>query len=147
MLQSNSVIDCFDGDYAFLSNFYPCRIVYEGIEYQNSEAAFQAQKTLDIDIRKNKFSNATPKDAKRFGRKIELRPDWNDIRVDIMRNIVNAKFTQNPDLMNKLLETDDAELLEGNWWKDTFWGICNGEGENNLGKILMEIRDIYKKRG
>ena len=76
-----------------------------------------------------------------------MRPDWNDIRVDIMRNIVNAKFTQNPDLMNKLLETNDAELLEGNWWKDTFWGICNGEGENNLGKILMEIRDKYKKRG
>ena len=145
MLQKKAPIDCFDGDNSFLSNFYLCPVEYDGIEYQNSEAAFQAQKTLDVSTRVDKFSNASPKDAKRFGRKVDLRPDWNDIRIDIMRDIVTAKFTQNPVLLNKLLQTGDVELIEGNWWNDTFWGVCNGKGENNLGKILMSVRERYKK--
>ena len=85
-----------------------------------------------------------PSDAKRLGRHVPLREDWNSIKEQIMYEICKAKFTQNPDLAEKLLETGDAELIEGNWWHDTTWGMCNGEGQNLLGKILMRVREEIK---
>lgn len=141
---SLKIIDSFDNEYSFLSNFYECPVEYDGIVYQSSEAAFQAQKTLNIEERIVLFANATPSQSKKLGRKTKLRDDWDNIKVNLMKEIVLAKFTQNSDLKEKLLNTGTAELIEGNWWKDTFWGVCNGKGLNNLGRILMEVRDELK---
>lgn len=131
----------FKGDYFFLSNFYPCSIEYEGIIYSSVEAAYQAQKTLDKNKRKS-FSNLTASQSKQKGKRIELRHDWEDVKVPIMKTLVYIKFN-NKELREKLINTGDCLLIEGNWWGDTFWGVCNGVGENVLGEILMGARDYY----
>src|SRR5258708_22764083 len=132
------MIDSFEGAYRFLSNFYPSPIVYEGIEYTTIENAFQAAKSLDKDIRLT-FVNLTPGQAKRHGRTIELRADWQEVKLSVMHDLFKLKFNS-PELRTKLLETGDAVLVEGNGWDDTFWGVCNVFGENNLGKLLMQVR-------
>lgn len=136
-VKARPVIDKFEGEYFFLSNFYMCPVEIDGVTYTNSEAAFHAQKCVE---RKNEFVGLNPKEAKRLGRTVNLRPDWDDIRTAVMYNVCFEKFIQNPDLAKKLVATDNAELIEGNTWNDKFWGVCNGEGENKLGKILMRIR-------
>ena len=133
------MIDKFRGDYYFLSNFYEVPVTYDNITYQNNEAAFQAQKTLDKNKREE-FAFLDPAAAKKYGRKVQLRSDWESVKVDIMYEICKAKFTQNPELTEKLLATGDEELIEGNDWGDMIWGQVNGKGQNNLGKILMRIR-------
>ncbi len=133
------IINNFDSDYAFLSNFYYCILNYEGITFESAENAYQASKTLDIDIRKS-FTFITPGKAKREGKKIKLRENWDVIKLKIMEDIVRDKFNQNPDLKQRLIKTNNAILIENNNWNDHFWGVCNGKGENNLGKILMKIR-------
>lgn len=133
----NRLIDCFDGYYRFLSNFYICPVTYNGITYPNSEAAFQAQKCLE---RANEFLDITPGQAKRLGKRVPLRAGWDDIRDDIMYEVVKAKFEQNPDLLRLLIQTGTAELIEGNTWNDTYWGVCDGIGKNRLGKTLMKVR-------
>ena len=131
----------FQGDYRFLSNFWhsPMRVI--GIPYLNSESAYQACKTLDMEARKE-FSSVSGGVAKRLGRKLTIRPNWDDgvTKVECMELCLWAKFQMNPDLKAKLIATGDAELIEGNTWNDTFWGVCNGKGQNILGKLLMEIR-------
>lgn len=139
-----NVIDSFRDEYEFLSNFYPCKIVIDGIQYQNAEAAFQAQKTLDIDERK-KFTSYSPVRAKHYGRKVTLRDDWEDIKLDVMLEVVSEKFKQNPHLLESLMRTGDAILIEGNTWHDYFWGVCRNKGQNHLGKILMKVRNAYKQ--
>ncbi len=133
-------IQCFDGKMAFLSNFWLCSFVYDNIYYTSAEAAFQAQKTLDTTERKN-ISKMNPKDAKRAGRKVCLRSDWEEVKRTEMYKIVKAKFMQNKSLADALLSTKDAYLEEGNTWGDTYWGVCNGKGLNWLGKILMQVRE------
>lgn len=129
----------FKGEYKFLSNFYsPCKVVYEGIEYTNSEAAYQAQKDP---MRALEFVELEPGDAKKLGRSVTIRSDWEDRKDGIMFRIVYDKFMRNPNLMDKLIQTSDQELQEGNTWGDSYWGIYKGEGQNKLGKILMIIRD------
>ncbi|KKM63208.1 hypothetical protein LCGC14_1513830 [marine sediment metagenome] len=81
-----------------------------------------------------------PGQAKRAGRKLKIRGDWNDIKLDIMKKILEVKF-KDPELGQKLMNTAPAELIEGNNWNDRYWGICKGQGLNNLGIILMSIRD------
>lgn len=135
------MIDSFRGEYRFLSNFYVAKLYWEGYYWPTSEHAFQAAKSLDPDYRWAVRNLATPGRAKRYGRLANRRADWEDIKIDIMRKIVKAKFDQNPYLMHGLIATAPQELVEGNAWGDTFWGVCNGVGENHLGKILMEIRD------
>ena len=132
-------IDRFREAYFFLSNFYECPVTFDGITYQNNEAAFQAQKTLDP-AERAAFSVLNPTEAKHRGRKVSLRADWEAVKVGLMYEICKAKFTQHPDLAQKLLATGDAELIEGNTWGDRIWGAVNGVGANNLGKILMRIR-------
>lgn len=134
-----NVIDRFSDEYFFLSNFYPCKIEYDNLTYDSSEALFQALKCINIADRKL-FVGLTASDAKKLGRKVNLRPDWEDIKINVMRLIVHEKFAQNPYLKMQLYCTNNAILVEGNTWFDTFWGECNGVGENNLGKILMEER-------
>ncbi len=137
------MINSFQGNYYFLSNFYSCPVTWDGITYQNSEAAFQSAKVLDKDIRKT-FANLNPSDAKRKGRHVLLRPDWEDVKYDIMYEIVYAKFSQNDVLKAKLLDTYHQHLEEGNTWGDKVWGTVHGIGENHLGKILMRVRDVLR---
>lgn len=137
------VINSFSGDYDFLSNFYEAPVTFNNILYGSSEAAFQAQKTTQWD-QQVLISRMSPGQAKRAGRKLKLREDWESVKVMTMREVCEAKFAQNPELIERLLDTDDAYLEEGNTWGDKFWGVCDGEGENMLGKILMDIREELK---
>lgn len=141
------MIKAFQGEYRFLSNFYPAPLVFNGVAYPSSEHAYMAQKTLDEGLRMAISEAATPGEAKRLGRSIPLRPDWEAIKKQVMLDVVTAKFTQNQDLLVKLLQTGDQELVEGNNWGDRFWGVCpvgSDNGENWLGKTLMQVRASYR---
>ncbi|MCR5608332.1 MAG: NADAR family protein [Lachnospiraceae bacterium] len=133
-------IDSFRGEYFFLSNFYIAPVKYNGLTYQNNEAAFQAQKCVD---KKDceAFTTMSPGDSKRAGRRVSLRKDWEQVKYDIMLDIVRAKFSQNPEIKEKLIATGNTPLEEGNTWGDRIWGTVNGKGANNLGKILMKVRE------
>jgi len=135
----NNVVDVkeFRGKYAFLSNMYKCQVKVDGIVYQSAEAAYQAQKTTDIDIR-HEFSKLGPVEAKEKGRHIQSLKSFN--RIDAMGKVLIAKFSQNKDLLDELLKINGV-IVEGNTWNDTYWGVCNGKGENMLGKMLSRIRD------
>ena len=139
--ESKDVIGPFDGQYNWLSNFYICHVPYNGLFYRNAEAAYQAQKTTDPEIRED-FENLDPLKAKRKGRRLELRKDWEEMKVKIMKEVVKSKFMSNPDLRNKLIATGDADLVELNHWNDRTWGVCSKTniGKNLLGKILMKLR-------
>jgi len=145
------MINNFRGKYEFLSNFYSAEITIDSITYPTGEHAFQAMKVMDRGIQLAVSKAPEPMDAKRMGSRrymekhgIKIREDWDDIRVLIMRGIVYLKFCKHPDLLRQLIETGNEELVEGNWWNDTFWGVCGGIGENHLGKILMEVRENLK---
>jgi ribA/ribD-fused uncharacterized protein len=146
-------IDSFQGEYRFLSNFWPVNIYYDGLMYPTVEHAYQAQKTVLKGIRQKIANLEKPGDAKRLGEELELlrkvRLEWNDeFKISIMNSLLKQKFsTGNHELLQKLLATGDAELIEGNTWGDTFWGVCEGKGENLLGKILMEIRSDVQNCG
>ena len=134
-------IDSFDREYFFLSNFFPCKIFYEGLEYPSTEHAYQAAKTTDKIKRIDFLCQArTASQAKRLGGKLPLRSDWEIVKIPIMEELVEQKFTEIPDLCELLKETAPAELIEGNNWGDTFWGTVNGHGKNWLGNILMDVR-------
>ena len=127
------------GEFRFLSNFWSCYVEYNGITYPSVENAYQAAKCLHDEDRLF-FYTCKASEAKRRGRVIEMRPDWDEVRLDIMLYLVRQKFAKEP-LRGKLLATAPNEIQEGNWWGDTFWGTCNGRGENHLGKILVQVRD------
>lgn len=132
-------IDKFDGEHRWLSNFFSCPVhLSEDEQYPSVEAAYQAAKTMDPEKRK-RFQTAKPAEAKRWGKILPIRPDWNTYRLGVMEDLLRQKFSV-PFFAEKLLATGEEELIEGNWWGDTFWGVCKGEGENNLGKLLMKIR-------
>jgi ribA/ribD-fused uncharacterized protein len=135
-------VDEFKGEYRFLSNFYPASVQYGGIEYPTVENYYQAQKTLDIDERYH-ISRGDAYEAKRASYYLKIRPDWEDIKIGVMRFGLCQKFHKGT-LMRKLLETEDMTLEEGNTWGDTFWGIdlVEGKGQNHLGKLLMELRSV-----
>lgn len=146
------MINDFSKDYFFLSNFYNVYVEYEGIVYCSTEAAFQAAKTLDI-AEREKIARMSPSDAKRAGRKLKLRSDWEEIKDKVMYDVCYAKFTSNDSfrLAERLFATGDEELIEGNTWHDNYWGNCTCEkckdivGRNQLGKTLMKIRDDLRK--
>ena len=131
-------IDSFTGDFFFLSNFYNAPVRYNGFEFQNNEAAFQSAKAPK---QMALFCNLNPSQAKRLGRSVKLREDWEDVKDDVMYQVCKAKFTQNKELGKRLIGTEDAVLIEGNTWRDRIWGVYKGRGENRLGKILMRIRE------
>lgn len=132
----------FNGNYRFLSNFYHAPVCVSGIDYLNTEAAYQAGKTLDMDVRAE-FSSLDPSTAKKKGRYVELRADWDVVKIEIMELCLRAKFMKHPDLAEKLIATGNAKLIEGNHWGDTIWGVSlkTGKGKNLLGKLLMNIRE------
>jgi N-glycosidase YbiA len=139
----NKPIKEFRGVYRWLSNFYTCSVIFDSAMYRSAEAAYQAAKTLDHKQR-IPFMHYEALEAKRAGRLLILRPDWELVKLGIMERIVQEKF-KNPELAGKLLATEHAQLIEGNLWHDQYWGQCfcakhKGEGENHLGKILMRER-------
>lgn len=138
-------ISSFDGKYRFLSNFDFCIIEYDGMVFKSVEAAFQAMKTNDRALRFY-FQTLLPNEAKRKGRLIYLRSDWDKVKDSIMLDLIRIKFSI-PVFRVQLLETDDAELIEGNWWGDKYWGVDSqtGEGLNKLGKILMQVREEIRR--
>ena len=140
------MIDQFRGGTYYLSNFFSAPVLYDGIQYQNNEAAFQAQKCINYEDRRV-FSELPPNRAKAKGRKVKLRKDWEDVKDQIMYEVCLAKFVQNPGLRNKLIATGNEQLVEGNTWNDTYWGVCRGRGKNMLGKTLMKIRDEFNNKG
>ncbi len=129
----------FDGDYEFLSNFYPSPILHVGLHYPTVEHAFQAYKTLDPELRSRICACLSPGYAKQAGRRLALRPDWEAVKYVAMEWFLRQKFG-NHMLAELLVATGAARLIEGNTWGDRIWGQVNGEGENHLGEMLMKIR-------
>ncbi len=139
LIETSTGIYGFRGKYSFLSNFHLCDILMpDGFTYPSSENAYMAMKTTDMSIRLA-LSACTPKEAKVLGRKVRLSADWEDIKLGIMEDILRVKFNL-PGLKPMLTATDPKYLEETNWWGDKYWGVCENEGENHLGKILMKIR-------
>lgn len=140
------MINSFSGEYDFLSNYYNVDIVYDGVKFHSTEAAFQAAKTEDADMRQ-KFSQMSPSEAKKTGRGMHLRRGWDSMKDKVMYDVCLIKFTSNETLKERLLDTGDEELIEGNRWHDNYWGDCgcpdcsDFRGRNKLGKTLMRIRD------
>ena len=128
------------GKYFFLSNFFPCRlhdIDFPDITYMSVEAAFQAAKVTTYSERVA-FSNADPSTAKRLGRRVCLRPDWELIKDSVMEHYLWKKFSS-PQLAARLKAVTEP-IVEDNTWGDRYWGRCNGYGHNRLGQLLEKIR-------
>ena len=130
----------FRNKYAFLSNFHFSPITINNYCFNNAEAAYQALKCKGHE---QYFVGLNGKAAKALGRRLPMQEDWNDKRIDAMRYVLQLKF-QDPQLMAQLQQIE-GDIQEDNYWGDTFWGVCNGVGENHLGKLLMEIRDMNSK--
>ncbi len=138
-------ITTFQGEYRFLSNFWPCCIDWEGLVYPSLEHAYAASKTDDASVKKMIRSCATPGEAKEYLADHDLKPSFSwtvPKKLLVMEKLLFIKFGgKEPLLTRALMATADAELIEGNTWDDTFWGVCNGTGENHLGKLLMKVRE------
>lgn len=147
-------IASFEGKYRFLSNFYPWVIVDEdGITWPSTEHYYQAAKTDDL-LWKLKIINAPmykkdciegQRSVKSLGKSCPMRSNWDDIRLEVMDKALRMKFKADNEMGRMLAETGNAELIEGNTWGDVFFGVCNGRGENNLGKLLMALRSEIQK--
>lgn len=133
------VIDSFSGQYAWLSNFYAVPVELGNRTYPSVENAYQAFKTVDPAARLP-FETCWPAQAKHMGRTLTLRPGWEAGKYGLMKRLVMRKFMSDSELRRLLLATAGATLIEGNWWHDTYWGVCNGVGQNKLGCILMRVR-------
>ncbi len=148
MTATTRTIMQFRGAWAFLSNFQPAVLDWEGITYPTSEHAFNAGKTTDEDARRWIAVAPTPREAKRRGRAVQLRPGWDErVRFEVMADVLRAKFACRPERVAALVGTGDAVLVEGNTWHDNVWGDCHcgrpacaGAGANHLGRLLMELR-------
>lgn len=142
-----TLITDFTGEYFFLSNFSESEVIFDGEPYPTIEHAFQAAKTLHKEERQSVQNAATPAQAKQLGRAVTLREDWEQVKFDIMLELLRQKFSQ-PELHKKLLDTGENELIEGNTWGDKVWGcvLYKGEwiGKNHLGKLLMQVRADLK---
>lgn len=135
-------IDSFKGDFFFLSNFYERPVLYEGLVYQNTEAAFQAAKCESIHDRMQ-FCTLRPSQAKQLGRRVHLRSDWEEVKDQIMRDILQCKFSQSPHLKKLLLETGDALLVEGNTWHDRDYTLQAHSVRGGLGVFFFLLIENY----
>lgn len=138
----SDTIERFVGPDHFLSNFYPVEIMWEGRTYASSEHLYQAMKAGTEEEMEWVRTAPTAKEAKFRGQRVRATADWGERRIGAMMSTLEAKFDQHPELAARLDATRDAELVEGNTWGDTFWGVDAdmGCGENHLGKLLMELR-------
>jgi ribA/ribD-fused uncharacterized protein len=130
----------FQGEYRWLSNFAPAEVWLDGDEYPSVEHAYQAAKSTDEGYRDRVWEAIKPGDAKRIGRTAQLRRDWERVKVPIMLDLLRQKYSL-PEYKQLLLATGSCQLVEGNVWGDTFWGVCRGAGQNQLGKLIMQIRE------
>lgn len=154
---SRPAITRFAGTYRFLSNFATAPVTFEGEAYPTVEHAFQAAKALPEQTgvfwdaaqhqpvtrrwRDRIRMAGDPGSAKSLGRQVPLREDWDDIKLTVMKTLLLEKFRPGTHHLTRLLDTYPAELVEGNTWRDTFWGVYQGRGENHLGRLLMEVRE------
>jgi len=137
---NHPVIDHFVGRWFFLSNFYPCKVQHEGFWYPSSEHAYQAAKSLEEEVRVEVQCLKDAGAAKRYGRGILLRSDWEQVKLPYMLSILRNKFENEP-LRSQLIDTNPCILVEGNTWGDTFWGVDKVKGgQNKLGRMLMFVR-------
>lgn len=134
-------INSFRGKYSFLSNFYESPIIYNGILYRSVEYAYQCAKVISKEDHELIRLEFTPGRAKRLANMLTKRNDWEDIKLNVMKDLLRLKFTSDENLKQKLIETREFLLIEENQWKDTFWGIYKGEGNNHLGILLMDLRE------
>jgi ribA/ribD-fused uncharacterized protein len=151
----------FFDQYRFLSNFHQCLVKYDGNIWPSSEHAYMVAKCKIISDEPNYLGgdgtyynhthhsdivDMTCSQVKKWGQKVELRDEWEQIKIGVMFQINLDKYIRNLDIREKLLDTGDRFLIEANNWNDPFWGydVKKKQGENNLGKILMKIRDILK---
>lgn len=132
-------IDSFTGGYRWLSNFCEHPLTYDGIEYASVEHAYQAAKSRDPKERDYIAEAPTPGEAKKRGRKATLRQNWEEVKDIVMLECLHKKFAD-PSLRSQLLDTGESPLIEGNYWGDTYWGVCRGVGQNRLGELLMQVR-------
>ena len=130
----------FSGEYRFLSNFWPCSLTFGSWAFTSAEYAYQAAKSNDPEEWRAIQACSTPGQAKRLGKKLTLRPDWEKVKLECMHEILTAKFSI-PELKDMLLATGTAQLVEENHWGDRYWGVCQGTGHNHLGRLLMQVRD------
>ena len=153
------MINSFTGRYRFLSNFYPAEIEHQGIKYPSVEHYYVAMKIKNdqqidgkfitmIDCREMIAKIPDAGKVKQFGKFLKLRKDWEDVKLDVMLWGIREKFKHDY-LKEMLLATGGEELIEGNWWHDNFFGVCtcgpcDGKGKNNLGKILMRVREEFR---
>lgn len=131
-------IERLAGYHRFLSNFWPCMVTYEGLTFSNVEAAYHAAKCANPADRAQ-FTTLSAPAAKERGSIVAIRDDWDAVKRDVMADLLRQKFSD-PALRRLLVQTGGCEIVEGNSWNDHFWGVCNGVGENNLGKLLMQVR-------
>lgn len=139
-------ISRFMGETRWLSNFEYATVEFENELYLTTEHAYQAAKTLNQSQRKAIRDEISPSVAKKMGRKVTIRDDWESVKLQIMYDLNLQKFSKHPELQKLLLNTGDALLEEGNNWGDTYWGVVDGKGENHLGKILMKVRAEIRKK-
>ncbi len=140
-------IDTFSGQYRFLSNFWPCTVHLDSIAYATVEHAYQAAKSLDPAQRVRVWRERTALDAKHLGRLLRpLRPDWETYKFEVMLQLLREKFAKGTELSVQLERTGAEELVEGNTWGDRVWGVYKGQGENRLGRLLMQVRDENWKK-
>lgn len=145
MTYEHCAIEGFFGEYRWLSNFWPARVMLGDLSFDTVEHAFQAAKTLDRRERQYIGRAPTPDKARRWGReKIVVRGDWHTVKLGVMEDLVRQKFTKHPTLKGLLLATGDEDIIEVNSWGDYYWGVAKTHaglvGDNHLGKIIMKVR-------
>lgn len=142
-MSEQRAIVAFNGAFRFLSNFWTVDVVLDGVTYPSVENAYQAAKVRPEE--RQPFVNCSAAVAKRRGREVKIAADWEEVKVDIMRDLLAQKFAPGTRLAGALLDTGDATLIEGNTWGDTFWGKCRGQGRNMLGELLMAQRAALRR--
>jgi len=148
----SEIINIFNNEYSFLSNFYKCEFAMFSshnplaVPYRSVEHYYQASKAINAEEHLKIVAAESPSRAKKLGRKVKVREDWDQVKIEVMIKGLNAKFSDKK-LRTKLLNTGDKILIEGNYWRDTYWGVDlkTGEGQNVLGNILMNLRETYRK--
>lgn len=148
MSRINKFVMGFFDEYRFLSNFHLCPVKWNGVTFPSTEHLYQWLKCED-DEWLPQFLSASPSESKHLGRKVPLMEGFDEKKVGIMYAINLEKYKQNPELKDLLLATQDKHLVEWNYWGDRFWGMITTNdnklvGDNNLGRVLMEVRTKLK---
>jgi hypothetical protein len=143
VIHTETMVKGFFGEYRWLSNYHVCPVIFRGMEFTSSEAAYQSAKTND-DYVKSQIQAMSPSESKKFSHSLKTGREWEKTKKGIMYEILVDKYTRNEDLKRKLLETGSKYLEETNYWDDTYWGVYMGKGKNTLGELLMKIRNELK---